>query len=583
MRKTPLFPILFFLAAVLPFGFFLWKAPSELERHFTSIISNDPQNGLSQSLAALANTQGRLQNDLYLKALRIAASANVQKVLGKPKAKFEDFKWALGDILGPSPSPQLVISDSKGNALYNNMGLAVSTPSPTPMGNKKGHSSKPATPLLPSIKEWPGIDKALGGALQQGAFERDGHSFWGCYLPLPGPNKSLKVLALAMPLDAAWLNLLSQETLNDLVFYSQGQTLVTCQSAAPALSASKVVAPVNHPEKRTQLDWDGLPFLVDGISIPGIDGRPYATLALFQPVRKTVTVMGNPSSGLLHLGLLCLGVMTAFLVAAGWGYVYSMKQALVSIAGIKYGSPALNLPVKRFDEWGRMAQSLKEMRDRFKEKERISLILGKYMAPDVAKKILVEKNFFALEGENRDCAMMAVVVRQAASLEEKIPPMAWVETLNLYFTLIHDSVARHEGLMDYFQGYQAQAAWGVPFAVDNMAPKAAQAALEIMENLAILNAERTAKNEPTLELSIGLHTGSVVAGNIGSDRFYGYSVIGNSAETAKTLAFHAGTGQIIASDIFIRMAGDKIAAKELPPFSMEGPGEMVPYEIIQNT
>src|SRR5208282_2390734 len=157
----PLFPVLFLLAAGLPFGFFLWKAPVDLERHFTTIVSNDPQNGLSQSLAALTNAQGRLQNELYLKALRVASSANVQKALGKPKIKLEDLKWALGDLLDPAPTPLLVISDSKGNALYNNLGLTVSTPSPTPIADKKSkkiHSSKPPTPLYPSIKSWPGFD-----------------------------------------------------------------------------------------------------------------------------------------------------------------------------------------------------------------------------------------------------------------------------------------------------------------------------------------------------------------------------------------------------------------------------------------
>jgi|GEM_PF-5054950 len=585
MRKIPLFPLLFLLAGTLPFGFFLWNVSAVLEKHFTNIISNDPQNGLSQSLAALTNTQGRLQNELYLKALGIASSPDFQKVLSNPKTQFEDFKAALGNNLGPSLPPQLVIADAQGNALYNNLGLPVPSPSPTPVvpkntKKKKGkHPAKPPEPLYPSIKGWPGLDHALAGNPQQGAFEKDGHAYWGCDLPIPSPNKGLRVLILAVPLDSGWLQHLSQETFNDLVFYSQGQTLVTCQSTAPSLNLSKLAAPENHPEKRIQLDWDGLPYLADGIILPGMDGKPFGTLAVFQPVRKTVTVLGNPASDILRLGLICLSLMVVFLLAVGWGYAASMKQALVAIAGIKYGSVSLKLPVKRFDEWGRMAQSLKEMWDRFKEKERVSLILGKYMAPDVAKKILVEKNFFALEGESRDCAVMIVVLNRAGLLEDKVPPMAWVAALNRYFSLIHDSVARHGGLLDSFLGDQAQAAWGVPFAVENMASKAARAALEIIENLAVLNKERTAKNEPTLDLSIGIHLGSVVAGNIGSDRSYGYSVIGVAVETAKALARQAAPRQILSSDAFIQKSGDQVLGESLPAFFIEGLGEIVPYEI----
>jgi adenylate cyclase len=113
-----------------------------------------------------------------------------------------------------------------------------------------------------------------------------------------------------------------------------------------------------------------------------------------------------------------------------------------------------------------------------------------------------------------------------------------------------------------------------------MAPRAAQTALEIMENLTGFNTERAARNEPTLDLSIGLHIGPLVAGNIGSDRSYGYSVIGGSVDIAKTLACHAVPGQILASSALIQMAGDRITSKELPSFSAEETGGLVPYEIV---
>ena len=580
MRKIPLFPVLFFLAAVLPFAFFLWKAPSAMERHFKSVVSNDPQNGLSQSLGALSNAQVRLQNELYLKALKIASSAKVQTALGKTHPTFEDLKWALADNLGPSPTPVIVIADSKENALYNNIGLPVPTPSPAPTSKKKKkRPSKPLGPFYPSVKEWPGLEKALDGAPQQGAIEINGHVYWGCNLPLSSPKKNPRVLALAIPLDAAWLNQLSQACFNDLAFYSQAQTLVTCECTAPSLEPSKIVAPSNHPEKRTQLTWDGLAFLADGITLPDMDGKPFATLAVFQPVREAVTVLGTPQTDLLRLGLFCLGAMLMFLLAVSWGYSESMKQALIAIAGIKHGSASLDLPVSRFDEWGRMAKSLKELLDRFKEKERVSLILGKYMAPEVAKKIMVEKDFFALEGETKECAILAVSVRESDPLEAQLQPQIWVETLNRYFSLIHDSVARQGGLMDFFQGTQAQAVWGVPFPTEDPAPKAAQTALEIIENLLALNTERISKSQPTLELSIGLHIGQAVVGNIGSDRSFGYTVIGRTADIAKDLSLQASSRQILASEEFVQLTVGKVSALPAPSFRSETAGNLVPYEI----
>jgi adenylate cyclase len=201
------------------------------------------------------------------------------------------------------------------------------------------------------------------------------------------------------------------------------------------------------------------------------------------------------------------------------------------------------------------------------------------MAPDVAKKILVEKNFFALEGETRECALMVVELRGTEALESTSTPQMGVQTLNQYFTLIQDSVARQGGLVDYFLSHQAHAAWGVPFPTENPAAKAAQSALEIMENLITLNTEKISKNEPTLDFSIGLHYGPVTAGNIGSDRLYGYSVTGRRVETTKALALYADPRQILATSEFIRQGGDALSATLLPSRSLEKLGETALYEI----
>lgn len=298
MRKIPLFPILFFLAGFIPFVLFLWMIPSVLERHFKTVVSNDPQNSLSQSLAALSNTQGSFQKDLYLRALRIASSGELQKAIGKPAPLPKDFQLALANTLEPSSGIQMALLDSNGNALFNNMGLVAPSPSPTPILTKKkykAHAPKNIKPLYPTLKDWPGLGPCLSGVVQQGAFVKAGQAYWGCDLPLSFPKQKTGVLALAVPLDPAWLKRLSKEAFNDLVFYSQGQTFLTCPSSVPALQPSQIIAPENHPEKRAQIDWDGLAFLVDGIGIPGMDGKLFGRIALFQPIRKTVTLMGNPA------------------------------------------------------------------------------------------------------------------------------------------------------------------------------------------------------------------------------------------------------------------------------------------------
>jgi adenylate cyclase len=174
---------------------------------------------------------------------------------------------------------------------------------------------------------------------------------------------------------------------------------------------------------------------------------------------------------------------------------------------------------------------------------------------------------------------MVVELRGTETLESASSPQMGVQTLNQYFTLIQDAVARHGGLIDYFLGHQAHAAWGVPFPIETPALKAAQAALEIMENLIVLNTEKISRNDPTLDFSIGLHFGPVTAGNIGSDRLYGYSVTGRCVETAKVLALHADPRQILATSEFIRQGGDSLSTILLPSRSLENLNVTTLYEI----
>ncbi|HXL72290.1 MAG TPA: adenylate/guanylate cyclase domain-containing protein, partial [bacterium] len=99
-----------------------------------------------------------------------------------------------------------------------------------------------------------------------------------------------------------------------------------------------------------------------------------------------------------------------------------------------------------------------------------------------------------------------------------------------------------------FIGDTVIAVWGAPLALNDKEMRAVQAALEIQNAVKKLNVNRGKKGHATFNLSIGVHTGPVVSGNLGSDQCYDYSVIGESLQTTDKLCAMAAPGQIIVSE-----------------------------------
>ena len=127
-------------------------------------------------------------------------------------------------------------------------------------------------------------------------------------------------------------------------------------------------------------------------------------------------------------------------------------------------------------------------------------------------------------------------------------PEALVEDLNEYLSLINRIVFKHEGMVDKFIGDTAIAIWGAPFTRNDKEIAAVRAALEIQNAVEELNANRAKKGLVSFSLGIGIHTGSVVSGNLGSDQHYDYSVIGEALQTVNKLCVIAAPNQILASE-----------------------------------
>jgi adenylate cyclase len=155
-------------------------------------------------------------------------------------------------------------------------------------------------------------------------------------------------------------------------------------------------------------------------------------------------------------------------------------------------------------------------------------------------------------------------------MSDHTPPEEIVEMLNAYFEAMVDTIFKYEGTLDKFMGDGIMAFWGAPAFHPDDAVRAVQCSLDQMEVLAEHNARRQARGEVALAMGIGIHTGSLVSGYVGSSKSLSYTVIGDTVNVSARLCGIAGAGQILVSDITAERLGGRFKLEPLPEARLKG-------------
>jgi adenylate cyclase len=204
------------------------------------------------------------------------------------------------------------------------------------------------------------------------------------------------------------------------------------------------------------------------------------------------------------------------------------------------------------------------------EKNEITKTFGRYVSPSVATMILgsLDEGSLKLGGEERTVTILFADVRNFTGLSEEMNPQKLVSILNRYLSLIIRSVLRYDGMVNKFGGDSIMAIWNVPINCPEHALLATKAAVDAQQALREL--QEKVRNLPKMEFGIGINTGNVVAGNMGSVDRLEYSVIGDAVNIAARLAGAApGGGVWIGNETFNRING-YVSAIPLAPLSLKG-------------
>lgn len=199
-------------------------------------------------------------------------------------------------------------------------------------------------------------------------------------------------------------------------------------------------------------------------------------------------------------------------------------------------------------------------------RERFQRLLSPALAEMVVSgQLLVEKG-----GVSRVATVMFVDIRGFTPMSENTPPADVLQMLNEYFEVVVGVVFRHEGTVDKFMGDEIMVLWGAPVAHSDDPIRAVRAALEIRTELKTFNRNRVADGKPVIQVGIGINSGSLVAGYIGSTQTMSYSVIGDTVNTASRLCAAAQGGQIIVSQITHKQMNGLFEVEEIDPVHAKG-------------
>jgi len=212
-----------------------------------------------------------------------------------------------------------------------------------------------------------------------------------------------------------------------------------------------------------------------------------------------------------------------------------------------------------------------------KEKKRIRGAFQYYLTASVVEEMLRNPDKLKLGGEKKDLTVLFSDIRGFTSISERMTPDGLVKFLNEYLTKMTDVVFKYDGLLDKYIGDAVMAVWGAPLDQPDHARRACLTALDMLDELHRLQKKWSAEGLPVLNIGIGVNAGPMVVGNMGSDRRFNYTVMGDSVNTGSRLeGLNKVYGtNIIVSQTTLEKVQEEFIARELDLVRVKGKGQPV--------
>jgi class 3 adenylate cyclase len=285
----------------------------------------------------------------------------------------------------------------------------------------------------------------------------------------------------------------------------------------------------------------------------------------------------------IGLALLAIAALLGITVAAAvtLGLVRPVRRLLAGTAAVEGGALDTVVPITSRDEIGRLTQSFNSMVGELRIKAQIREIFGKYVDPRIVAGLIDRPELTDAKGSRREMTILFCDMKGFTTFSEGMTPAALVTVLNRYMTVISEPVRRHSGIIDKYIGDGIMAFWGPPFTgADEQARLACLAALDQVAALSAFRAELPdltglKRGLPEIDIRIGIATGDVVVGSIGSEQTRNYTVIGDTVNLASRLEGASKTygTRVLISEAANRLAADAMETREIDTVLVVGKTE----------
>ncbi len=366
---------------------------------------------------------------------------------------------------------------------------------------------------------------------------------WGLYMYTVGPIRNeegrLGAVMVGTPVEAM-IRQLALKTLANLTIYDQaGEPVVSTVGnplPQPVDEAILTELPNISEILLTRRFQVGARTYIEAVESLYLRGEPSEWIIGVSLPEDLVREAQGPSTWQILtittigvLALVGLGVVVAQLIAVP---VFRLLDASEKVGE---GQFDIEVPVEAEDEIGLLTRSFNRMVKGLKQREFIREMFGRMVSADVREAIL--RNQVAVGGEIREVTVLFTDVRGFTALSEKNTPQDTIALLNEFFSIVTKATHGHQGVVNHFGGDSVLAVFGAPIArpLKDTIEQAVLTAIEIQRGVIELNARRIAKGLSPLRFGIGINSGPVIAGNIGSEDRFTYTVIGDVVNVAARL------------------------------------------------
>jgi len=296
-----------------------------------------------------------------------------------------------------------------------------------------------------------------------------------------------------------------------------------CQYARQAINMANSVSPTVILQDLTMPDVDGL----EMVRYYRINAYTRQTPLIVLSGQEDAEVKAN-----------------AFALGAN-DYMVKPPDRIELIARIRYHSQAYINMLQRDAAYRRVEEQSAELEIR---NQFIKKTFGRYLSDDIVESILDTPEGLELGGEKRKVTIMMSDLRGFTSIGERLPPEDVLAIINIYLKAMTEIILKHEGTIDEFIGDAILVIFGAPMLKADDTKRAVACAIEMQQAMETVNKTNETLGYPEVSMGIGINTGEVVVGNIGSEKRSKYGVIGSNVNLTSRIESYTVGGQVLVSE-----------------------------------